>query len=195
MGSEVVGAVTASDDMALVAELDQGDDLAGLEATGAQVVVDFTHPDVVMGNLEWLVSHGIHAVVGTTGFTSERLATVESWLSARPEVGVLIAPNFSIGAVLTMKFAAAAAPHYESVEIIELHHPRKVDAPSGTARVTAEMVAQARAEAGLGAMPDATTDALDGARGAKVAGIPVHAVRLWASSRTRRSCSAPPARR
>jgi 4-hydroxy-tetrahydrodipicolinate reductase len=142
------------------------------------VVVDFTRPEVVMDNLAWCIEHGIHAVVGTTGFDDERLATLRSQLDASPGTGVLIAPNFSIGAVLMMQFAAKAARYYESVEIVELHHPDKVDAPSGTARRTAELVAAARREAGAGPIPDATTTALDGARGAEVDGIRVHGVRL-----------------
>jgi len=141
-------------------------------------VVDFTRPEVVMDNLAWCIEHGIHAVVGTTGFDDERLATLRSQLDASPGTGVLIAPNFSIGAVLMMQFAAKAAPYYESVEIVELHHPDKVDAPSGTARRTAELIADARREAGSKPIPDATTTALDGARGADVDGIRVHGVRL-----------------
>jgi 4-hydroxy-tetrahydrodipicolinate reductase len=142
-----------------------------------QVAVDFTHPDAVMGNLEHCIAHGIHAVVGTTGFDDERLETVRRWLSAAPEVGVLVAPNFSVGALLMMRFAVLAAPHYESVEIVELHHPDKADAPSGTARRTAQLVAAARREAGLPPVPDATTSSLDGARGADVDGVRVHGVR------------------
>jgi 4-hydroxy-tetrahydrodipicolinate reductase len=141
-------------------------------------VVDFTRPEVVMDNLKWCIEHGIHAVVGTTGFDAERLETLRKQLAASPDTGVLIAANFSIGAVLMMQFAAKAAKYYESVEIIELHHPNKVDAPSGTARRTAELIAAARQEAGAGPIPDATTTALDGARGADVDGIRVHGVRL-----------------
>lgn len=178
MGTEVCRAVEAAPDLALVARLDDGDAIEGLRAAGAQVVVDFTRPDVVMDNLRWCVSNGLHAVVGTTGFTAERLASVESWVADAAGVGVLIAPNFGIGAVLMMRFAAQAARYFPSVEIIELHHPGKADAPSGTARRTAELVGQARRDAGLAAMPDATTEALDGARGASVDGVPVHAVRL-----------------
>jgi 4-hydroxy-tetrahydrodipicolinate reductase len=145
---------------------------------GAEVVVDFTHPDVVMDSLELLVDHGIHAVVGTTGFDDERLATLRGWLDGAPGTGVLIAPNFSIGALLMMRFAAAAAPFYESVEVVELHHPDKADAPSGTARRTARLIADARREAGCGPVPDATSTSLDGARGADVDGVRVHAVRV-----------------
>ncbi|MFF9278273.1 4-hydroxy-tetrahydrodipicolinate reductase [Streptomyces griseosporeus] len=178
IGSEAVRAVQAAEDMELVAALGRGDKLETLAETGAQVVVELTTPDSVMANLEYCVGHGIHAVVGTTGWTEERLARLRSWLDASPETGVLIAPNFSIGAVLTMKFAQLAAPYFESVEVVELHHPNKVDAPSGTATRTAQLIAAARREAGTAPAPDATQTALDGARGADVDGIPVHAVRL-----------------
>ena len=177
MGSEVVKAVEAAEGLALVAALDMGDSLEQLKGSAAHVVVDFTTPDSVMANLEFLINHGINVVVGTTGFDDAKLATVKGWLAQNPSVGVLIAPNFAIGAVLMMEFAAKAAHYFESAEIIELHHPAKVDAPSGTATRTAELMSAARKEAGLGAMPDATTTALDGARGALVGGIPVHSVR------------------
>jgi 4-hydroxy-tetrahydrodipicolinate reductase len=154
-----------------------GDSLEQLKGSAAHVVVDFTTPDSVMANLEFLIDNGINVVVGTTGFDDSKLATVKGWLAANPSVGVLIAPNFAIGAVLMMEFAAKAARYFESAEVIELHHPAKVDAPSGTAARTAELMGAARKEAGLGAMPDATTTSLDGARGAVVAGIPVHSVR------------------
>lgn len=173
MGSEVVRAVQAADGLQLAGAYDVGDDV---EWSAADVAVDFTHPDAVMGNLEACVSAGVHAVVGTTGFDEQRLAQVREWLAARPQVGVLVAPNFGIAAVLMMRFAAKAARLFESVEIVELHHPNKADAPSGTARRTAELIAEARQ--GLPAMPDATTSALEGARGADVAGVRVHAVRL-----------------
>ena len=177
MGATVCAAVEAAEDLALVAAVDAGDDRSALAK--AEVVVDFTHPAAVMDNVRWCVDNGLHAVVGTTGFDDERLATVRSWLAANPAVGVLVAPNFGIAAVLMMRFAAQAARFFESVEIVELHHPKKVDAPSGTARRTAELVAAARREAGLDPTgPDATSTALDGARGASVDGIPVHAVRL-----------------
>jgi 4-hydroxy-tetrahydrodipicolinate reductase len=175
VGSEVCRAVREADDTELVAEVDEGDALDALAA--ADVVVDFTRPDAVMDNLRWCISHGLHCVVGTTGFDDERLQMLETQLADAPGVGVLIAPNFSIGAILMMRFAAAAAPFYESVEIIELHHPDKADAPSGTARRTAEMVAAARRDAGLGAVPDATSTGLEGARGADVDGVHVHSVR------------------
>lgn len=178
MGSEVVRALTADPSTTCVAALDAGDELWSLLSADAEVVVDFTHPDAVMGNLEYLISNGIHAVVGTTGFDDERLAQVRQWLAGNPDVGVVVAPNFGIAAVLMMRFAAQAAPYFDSVEIVELHHPRKADAPSGTATRTAQLVAAARAEAGSPAMPDATTAAVPGARGAEIDGVHVHAVRL-----------------
>jgi 4-hydroxy-tetrahydrodipicolinate reductase len=177
MGSEVVKAVETADGLALVAALDMGDSLEQLKGSAAHVVVDFTTPDSVMSNLEFLINNGMNVVVGTTGFDDAKLATVNGWLAQNPSVGVLIAPNFAIGAVLMMEFAAKAARYFESAEIIELHHPAKIDAPSGTAARTAKLMSAARKEAGLGAMPDATTTALDGARGALVGGIPVHSVR------------------
>ncbi|MFI6294156.1 4-hydroxy-tetrahydrodipicolinate reductase [Nonomuraea sp. NPDC050790] len=176
VGVEVCKAVEAANDMELVAAVDQGDDIEGL--TGAEVVVDFTHPDVVMDNLEWCISHGVHPVVGTTGFDEGRLATLRGWLERFPGTNCLIAPNFGIAAVLMMHFAQQAARYFESVEIVELHHPNKADAPSGTARRTAELVSEARAKAGMPGMPDATSTALAGARGADVGGVHVHAVRL-----------------
>ncbi|WP_367045303.1 4-hydroxy-tetrahydrodipicolinate reductase [Streptomyces sp. Je 1-332] len=178
IGSEAVRAVEAADDLELVAALGRGDSLDTLVETGAQVVVELTNPDSVMGNLDFCVRHGIHAVVGTTGWTDDRVAQLEASLAASPKTGVLIAPNFSIGAVLTMKFAQIAAPYFESVEVVELHHPNKADAPSGTATRTAQLIAEARRAAGSAPQPDATTTALDGARGADVDGVPVHSVRL-----------------
>jgi len=178
VGSEVCRAVEAAGDTELVARIDAGDELDDLVTSAAQVVVDFTHPDVVMDNLEFCLDHGIHAVVGTTGFDDDRLETVKGWLADAPGVGVLVAPNFSIGAILMMRFAATAAPFYESVEVVELHHPDKADAPSGTARRTAQLIAAARREAGSGPIPDATSSAMDGARGADVDGIRVHGLRI-----------------
>jgi 4-hydroxy-tetrahydrodipicolinate reductase len=180
MGSTTCRAVEGSAGLTLVAALDVGDDRAALVDSGARVVVDFTHPDAVMGNIEWAIGHGINVVVGTTGFTDDRLDEVRAWLRDAPAVGVVVAPNFGIGAVLMMRFAAQAARFYESVEIVELHHPGKADAPSGTARRTAELIGAARSEAGLGAQPDATVESasLDGARGASVAGVPIHGLRI-----------------
>jgi 4-hydroxy-tetrahydrodipicolinate reductase len=175
MGATVCEAITASQDCELVAALDLGDELSDLTSNGAEVVVDFTVPDSVESNLKFLAENNIHAVVGTTGFDAAKLSEVEKQFAAS-EANVVIAPNFGLAAVLMMQFAAKAAPHFESVEIIELHHPRKADAPSGTARRTAELIADARS--GMPAMPDVTTDLLSGARGANVSGIPVHSIRL-----------------
>src|SRR3954470_8521624 len=177
MGQEVCKVVDAAEDLELVAMIDEGDGLFSASDAGAQVVVDFTTPDVVMDNLHWCVDQGIHAVVGTTGFTDSRLDRVRSWLAHRPGGGVLIAPHFGVGAVLMMQFAARAARFFESVEIIEQHHPRKLDAPSGTATRTARLVAQARAEAGCDPMPDATKEEMSGARGTEIQGVRVHSVR------------------
>ncbi|MGA8845680.1 MAG: 4-hydroxy-tetrahydrodipicolinate reductase [Nocardioides sp.] len=178
VGAEVCRAVEASDDLDLVAQIDVGDDVRSLVDNAAEVVVDFTHPDVVMDHLELCIAEGIHAVVGTTGFDDERLGQLEQWLGDNPRGGVLIAPNFSIGALLMIQFAAAASRHFASVEIIELHHPQKADAPSGTARRTAELIGEVRREAGLEPAPDATSTMLDGARGAVVDGVPVHSLRV-----------------
>ena len=178
MGAEVVKAVNAAADLNIVAELDLGDSLDRLVSAVAQVVVDFTTPSSVMENLEFLIKHNIHAVVGTTGFDETRIAKVKALLADHPKVGVLIAPNFAIGAVLMMEFAEKASKYFESAEIIELHHPDKVDAPSGTASRTAELMTKARKSAGRIPMPDATSTSLDGARGATVGDVPVHSVRL-----------------
>lgn len=178
MGTETVKTIKAASDLELVAELDLGDSLDQLVTSGAQVIVDFTHPDSVMANLDFAINHGINVVVGTTGFDDAKLSQVRSWLSANSGVGALIAPNFGLGAVLMMQFAAQAAKYFESVEIIELHHPNKADAPSGTATRTAELITEARKSVNKAAMPDATSTALDGARGALVGEVPVHSVRL-----------------
>jgi len=177
MGSTVVTAVNNAAGMEVVAALDLGDSLEALVANKADVIVDFTTPDAVMGNLEFVINNGIHAVVGTTGFDDTRITTLKSLLSKKPSVGVLIAPNFGLGAILMMEFAKKAAPLFESVEIVELHHPNKVDAPSGTAKRTAELIAQARREASSAPMPDATKEGLVGARGAHLGGVPIHSVR------------------
>ncbi|MER7674053.1 4-hydroxy-tetrahydrodipicolinate reductase [Kitasatospora sp. NPDC096128] len=178
IGSEAVKAVEAAPDMELVAALGRGSKLEELTAARAQVVVELTHPDSVLGNLDYCLHHGIHVVTGTTGWTDDRLATVEGWLAQAPDLGLLIAPNFSIGAILGMKFSQIAARYFESVEVVELHHDRKADAPSGTATRTAQLIAAARAEAGRPKQQDPTTHSLPGARGADVDGVPVHAVRL-----------------
>lgn len=176
VGATMVSAVQAAEDLTLSAAVDAGDSLSLLTDSSTEAVIDFTHPAVVMDNLKFLIDNGIHAVVGTTGFTDERLAQVRSWIEAKPGSAVLIAPNFAIGAVLSMHFAAQAAKFFESVEVIELHHPHKADAPSGTATRTAQLIAQARK--GLPPNPDATSTGLPGARGADVDGVPVHSIRV-----------------
>ena len=178
MGSESIKAISECKDLELVAELDLGDSLDKLASSGAQVVVDFTHPDSVMGNLEFAIKNGISVVVGTTGFDEKKLNQIKSWLEANPKVGALIAPNFGLGAVLMMQFAAQASKYFESVEIVELHHPAKADAPSGTAVRTAELITAARKSVNKAAMPDATTSEIDGARGAKIGDVQIHSVRL-----------------
>lgn len=180
MGSQTCRAVEDDPDLELVARIGSGDAPESFDEalSGAEVAVDFTRPDAVMGTLQRCLRAGVHVVVGTSGFTPERLDTVRGWLAHAPGTGVLVAPNFAIGAVLMLRFAQQAAPFFESVEVVELHHPGKADAPSGTARRTAELVAAARAETGLGPAPDATRDALEGSRGADVDGVRVHAVRL-----------------
>ncbi|MHA7145936.1 4-hydroxy-tetrahydrodipicolinate reductase [Arthrobacter sp. TmT3-37] len=178
MGAEAVRAVDAAADLELVAALGSSDPLDTLVSAGARVVVDLTVPEATADNVAYAVEHGMHAVVGTTGWTAERLERLEALLAGSAGTGVLIAPNFALGSVLATAFAATAARYFESVEIIELHHPDKADAPSGTAVRTAQLVARARAAANVPAGPDATRDQLDGARGARVDGVPVHSVRL-----------------
>lgn len=176
MGAEVCRAVAGAPDLELGAALDLGDDRTPAES--CQVMVDFTHPDAVLGNLDWCLEHGLHAVVGTTGFTAERLTALQASLLDHPGVGIVVGANFSIGAILMMQFADIAARFYESVEIIELHHPNKADAPSGTAERTARRIAAVRAAADRPPVPDATTQEVPGARGAEIDGIRVHGVRL-----------------
>lgn len=178
VGSAVVAGVEKADDLQLAAEVNSGDSLQVLVDEGVDVIVDFTTPNAVMDNLEFCINNGIHCVVGTTGFDDERYQKVRDWCAANEGVGVLMAPNFAISAVLTMAFARQAAPFFESAEVVEFHHPNKLDAPSGTAVKTAQGIADARKEAGLADMPDATEQALDGSRGANVDGVPVHAVRM-----------------
>ncbi len=178
MGQETCRAVEAADDLTLVARIDRDGSLQDAAAAGAEVVVDFTVPDAVMGNIEAALQLGLHVVVGTSGFDEERLGQVRDVLAGRPGLGVVVAPNFALGAVLLMRFAREAAAHFTSVEIIETHPPDKVDAPSGTAVHTAEVIAAARVAAGTPVAPDATQRSLAGARGAVVEGVPVHAVRL-----------------
>jgi 4-hydroxy-tetrahydrodipicolinate reductase len=179
MGLEICRAVEGASDLVLAAQVGRDDRLELLD-DAVDVAVDVTNPDAVMDNIEFCVSHGIHCVVGTSGLSKDRLATIEGWLASggRRDVGVLVAPNFSIGAVLMMRFASQAARYFDSTEIVELHHPRKADAPSGTAARTAALIADARRSAGLGDMPDATTQEALGARGTDVDGVRVHSIRL-----------------
>jgi 4-hydroxy-tetrahydrodipicolinate reductase len=177
MGSTSVQAIDAADGLEVVAQVDMDDDLAAIMDASAEVALDFTQPDAALGNVRWCIEHGVHVVVGTSGFGDARIGEVRDLLAGHPGVNVLVVPNFSVGAVLMMKFAGIAAPFFESVEVVEMHHPDKIDAPSGTATRTAELIAAARRDAGASPLPDATTDDPDGARGATVAGIPVHALR------------------
>jgi 4-hydroxy-tetrahydrodipicolinate reductase len=176
MGSEVCRAVDGADGMEVAATVDVGDTRDPLAA--CDVVVDFTHPGAVLDNLQWCLSHGRNVVVGTSGFDEARLAAVSDWLSAAPSARALIVPNFSVGAVLMMRFAEQAARFFESAEVIELHHAAKADAPSGTASRTAALISAARAAAELGPVPDATVSEVAGARGAALDGVRVHSVRL-----------------
>ncbi|MFI5625962.1 4-hydroxy-tetrahydrodipicolinate reductase [Nocardioides sp. NPDC051685] len=181
LGSAVCEAVESAEDLELVARIGRGDELSAITDAGAEVAVDVTTLEAVMGNAEFCLSHGVHTVIGTSGFGPDRVEQLEGWLAKAPGVGAMVVPNFSVGAVLMMRFAELAAAHFPSVEIVETHHERKADAPSGTARRTAELVAAARREAGVAPAPDATTSALDGARGASVEGIPVHSLRMSGS--------------
>jgi 4-hydroxy-tetrahydrodipicolinate reductase len=178
MGKTACGAIEEAADLELAAQVDQGDSLEAL--TGCDVVLDFTHPGAVMDNLHWCMQHELDVVVGTSGFGDDRLAQVRAWAdpSQHSPSRVLIAPNFSVGAVLMMRFAAQAAKFFESAEIIELHHAAKMDAPSGTALRTAQIIGSARAAAELGPPPDATATEVAGARGAEIASIHVHSVRV-----------------
>ena len=178
MGAEVCRALTAVDGYELVAQVDVGDSLDALVEAGAEVVVEFTTPASVLDNIRFCIEHGLHVVVGTTGVDDAALAEISGLLAEHPDVSVLVVPNFGIGAVLMMRFAAIAAPYFESVEIVELHHPDKVDAPSGTALRTASLIAAARKEAGTAKSPDATNTGVDGARGAEVEDVAVHSIRL-----------------
>lgn len=178
VGSEICRAIASAPDLELVAQLGRGDSLDLLVTQGAHVAVDFTEPTSVASHLSFLIARGIHAVVGTTGLEEGMLARVAAELRGAPDVGVLVAPNFALGAVLAMRFAEQAAPFFASVELIELHHPFKKDAPSGTALETARRIGRARSQAGLDPSPDATEGGAGAARGANVEGVRVHAIRL-----------------
>jgi 4-hydroxy-tetrahydrodipicolinate reductase len=177
MGAEAVAAINSATDLTLSAALDLEDSLDQLLSTGTEVIVDFTTPDSVMKNLEFAINNGIHVVVGTTGFDDKKLAQLKTLLSNHPKVGALIAPNFGLGAVLMMQFSQTAAKYFESAEIVEMHHAHKVDAPSGTAIRTAQMITDARKQSKKPAMPDSTKSELPGARGGKVGDVPVHSIR------------------
>jgi 4-hydroxy-tetrahydrodipicolinate reductase len=178
LGSQACLAIEGASDLSLVARIGSKDSLQGIVDAGAEVAIDVTRPDAVLANVSYCVSQGVHVVVGTSGVTEAVRSEIAESLAAQPSVGVVVAPNFSVGAVLMMSFAAQAARFFESVEVVELHHARKIDAPSGTASRTAELIAAARDEAGLAAVPDATERSLEGARGAVVSGVHVHSVRL-----------------
>lgn len=178
MGSQATQAINDADDMELSAALGSSDDLDEFDKAGTDVVVELTVPTATAGNVTSLVSRGLHVVVGTSGWDDDAQAKLRDVLADDPGVGVLIAPNFSISAVLAMNFAARAAKYFESAEVIELHQPTKVDAPSGTAVHTASAIAAARRDAGLGDMPDATKHERAGARGTEVDGVRVHSVRM-----------------
>lgn len=178
MGTEACRAVSAADDLELAAALGSSDPLERLTEAAVQVVVDLTRPDVVMDTVRFCLSRDIHCVVGTSGIDAERQQEIITLQDGHPGVGVVVVPNFAIGAVLAMRFARQAARFFAGVEIIELHHAGKADAPSGTAAATAAAIAAARREAGCPAMPDATVSDPDGARGAEIDGVHVHSVRL-----------------
>lgn len=178
MGSQVVAAVDAAEGLELVSAIDVADSLDQLVDRNVQVAVDFTSPSAVMGNLEYCLANGISMVVGTSGFDDEKYLKLRELVTRNPAIGVIVAPNFGIAAVLMMQFSAKAARFFDSVEIIELHHPQKVDAPSGTARRTAELISQSRAAAECQPMPDATVGELPGARGAQIGGVRIHSARV-----------------
>ena len=177
MGQETVAAINATTDLSLSAALDLGDSLDKLVNSGTQIMVDFTTADAVMKNIEFAIEHDIHIVVGTTGIDENKLKIISNLLSKHPDVGALIAPNFGLGAVLMMQFSQTAAKFFESVEIMEMHHANKIDAPSGTAIRTAEMITKSRNASKKAKMPDATKSEITGARGAKVGDVPVHSIR------------------
>ena len=178
MGSLTCQAIEDASDLELVARIGRAGSARDAKDAGATVVVDFTEPQSVLENLRSVVELGLHAVVGTSGFDAQRLEIVEKLVQQHSGVGVLVAPNFAVGAALLLRFAREAASRFESVEIVELHHPKKLDAPSGTAVHTAEQIAAARRSAQLPAMPDATVHEVPGARGASVSGIPIHSLRI-----------------
>lgn len=184
MGTLAGQAISAADDLLLVAGIGSADPLSQLTESGTQVAVELTRPEAVMANVEYCIANGIHCVVGTSGVGDEHLDAIRHLLDGDGadgdgvDVGVIVVPNFAIGAVLAIRFVRQAAAYFDGVEVIEMHHAGKVDAPSGTAITTARQIAQARAEAGAPAMPDATSKTVDGARGVDIDGVRVHSVRL-----------------
>ena len=186
MGATVCEAVSGAPDLELVAAVDPwhagetvgelviAPDAGAITEAGAEVAVDFTVIDAARDNLRWCAAHGVHAVAGTSGFGEADIAELGAAFDASPAHAVIV-PNFAIGAVLMMRFAELAAPFFESAEIIEMHHERKIDAPSGTAMATAQRIAAASKDW----LTDPTTKVVaEGARGGNVEGIPIHAVRL-----------------
>ena len=178
MGTAIARAIRAADDLELAAEVGSHDDLtAAVSGSNVGVAVEFTVPSATADNVRTLVDLGIPTVVGTTGWDDARLEALRAQVAEHDGLGVLVAPNFAVSAVLAERFAAVAAPHFESVEVVEAHHPEKVDAPSGTGFATARAIGAARREAGLGAQPDGTATGQE-ARGLDVDGVPVHALRI-----------------
>ncbi|GAB3949601.1 4-hydroxy-tetrahydrodipicolinate reductase [Kribbella albertanoniae] len=178
MGVASVRAIEASSDLTVAAEIDIDDDVQDIVDHNAEVVLVFSPPDVAHEQVQWCIKQGLHVVVGTSGFDEQSVEQIRAALVDHAEVGVFVVPNFSVSAVLMAKFAAQAAPYFESVEIIEMHHPGKVDAPSGTAQHTAELIGRARAAAGTAQSPDATYLDPHGVRGGRIEGVSVHAVRV-----------------
>jgi 4-hydroxy-tetrahydrodipicolinate reductase len=178
MGQEVCRAIKKDKDLELVAEIDLNDSLSIAVDGKAEVIVDFTNATAALKTAEFAIANGIHLVIGTTGFNKENLTQIKNSLAKSATTGVLVAPNFAISAVLMMQFAATAAKYFESAEIIEFHHPEKLDAPSGTAVRTAEMMTESRSAANREPMPDKTSKSFPGARGGKIGDIPVHSVRM-----------------
>ncbi len=179
MGRETVAAIRAEPEMELVAEIERGDNLADiLAATKPAVLVDFSVPDSIVDSIETALIAGVVPIVGTTGLSQSDIAIVRE-LCCQYEMGALIAPNFAVGALLMMRFARDAARYLPDAEIIEMHHEKKLDAPSGTAAKTAEMIAEGRAEAAPTALPADAYEKLPGARGGRGEGdVPIHSVRL-----------------
>lgn len=173
MGVAVSEAISRSADLELTAAIDIDDTIESI-GNSIDVIVDFTTPDAVMKHISYAIQSKTHIVVGTSGFTSEKISRIADEIGEEPEVGVLIVPNFSLGAILLAKLAKRAAPYFESVEIIEMHHEKKIDAPSQTARYTADEIASNRDGK---VNPDATKGSTE-ARGTQVAGIPIHSIRL-----------------